>query len=87
MRGCTNPEFIQHLNGNFVALACATLYHAIAQWKDGHPNGKVDFNCDTRGGQFIPPQSLVLDPADYSKLHTLDCRTLGTASAQRFKVS
>ena len=57
MKDVSNPEFIEALNGLFVALVCATLYHAILQWKTGYLHFKVDFNKDNRGGKFHPQYS------------------------------
>ena len=52
MKGVSNPEFIEALNGPFVALVCATLYHAISQWKTGYLYFKLDFNKDNYGDEF-----------------------------------
>ena len=52
MKGISNLEFIEALNSPFVALVCATLYHAISQWKTGYPYFKLDFNKDNNGGEF-----------------------------------
>ena len=52
MKDIFNLEFIKALNGPFVALVCATLYHAISQWKTSYPHFKLDFNKDNCGGEF-----------------------------------
>ena len=57
MKGISNSEFIEALNGLFIALVCATLYHAISQWKTSYPYFKVDFNKDNCGGEFHPQYS------------------------------
>ncbi|KAF8468209.1 hypothetical protein BDZ91DRAFT_848060 [Kalaharituber pfeilii] len=44
MLGNTEPEFIKMINGTFIALVCACIYHLLGIWVEGEFNEPPDFN-------------------------------------------